>query len=103
MTPLTVVLYFLAVARLTHLVVEDSILDRPRVWLDEAPMASGKAIGKGWDLLRAVVSCPWCASVYLAAGTYAAVALGLPNWCLVIPAASYVTGWFEMALGAMGE
>lgn len=27
----------------------------------------------------------------------------IPDWCLYIPAASYVTGWLEMALGAMDD
>jgi hypothetical protein len=99
-TPLTVVLHFLCVARLTHLITSDTILDVPRRWLvGDGTKARGWLHGKA----GIVVECPWCASVYVAALVMAALALGLPDWCLAIPAASYVTGWLEMALGAMDD
>lgn len=44
----------LAVYRLTRLVTEDTILDRPRDWiLENAP-----------DRLAYLVSCPFCVSIY---------------------------------------
>jgi hypothetical protein len=110
LNPLTVVLYLLAVARLTHLVVEDDltggfrgkVLERvSRAYLTPAIPPGPSA--RWWGLLNSVVTCPWCASPYVAALVMGALALGLPDWCLAIPAAAYVTGWLEMALGAMDD
>jgi len=107
-TPLTLVLYILTVARLTHLVVVDDLLDGPRRWVGAhawvQPTADTRGHrSRGWPVLNAIITCPWCASPYIAGFVLAALALGLPDWCLYIPAASYVTGWLEMALGAMDD
>jgi hypothetical protein len=97
-------LYALAVARLTHLVNQDSILDRPRGWMEDQSDESPK-----WRWMHTLVTCPWCFGAWCAAGLYAIVAVFVPewrefpDWLLAIPAASYVTGWMEMALGAMDD
>lgn len=77
----------LAVYRLTRLVTEDTILDRPRGW----------AIGRA-EWLGTLVTCPWCAGFWIALATTialaatSAVALPLVGWVLLPFAFSAVTG-----------
>lgn len=86
-TWLLVLLVFLAVARLTRLVVEDAILDRPRAWLQ-----SRKPDGP----LAYLLGCPWCVSIWLGAGVAAATYNWPDRWWVVWPllalAASQATG-----------
>ena len=64
MDTLTLLLALLAVARLTRMVTEDAIFERPRTW----------ALSKLHpDHLPAyLVTCPWCVSVYAGAAMGAA-------------------------------
>lgn len=63
--PVTVllVIYALAVARVTGLVVQDSITepvrDRLIAWLDDRPATAGA-------FLAALIQCPWCAGMWIA-------------------------------------
>lgn len=56
-------IYALAVARVTGLIVEDTIFDTPRDnligWLDDRPQTLGSAIAK-------LITCPWCAGMWVA-------------------------------------
>lgn len=59
---LQLLLYALAVARLTGLVTADTITEpvRDRIigWLDDSPGSSGQ-----W--FATLITCPWCASIWL--------------------------------------
>lgn len=55
--PVLLVVYALAVYRLTVLVTADFITERPRRWV----MSRG-------DTWATFITCPWCTSVWLAAG-----------------------------------
>lgn len=85
--------YALAVARLTGLVTVDTITepvrDRIVVKLDDAP-------GSGGEWLSYLITCPWCASVWISAvAAPVAYNWGDSPWLLVPALAlafSYVTG-----------
>ena len=89
--PLTTTLTVLAVARITHLVTTDVILDRPRDWLT-ARLPAKTAYG---------LSCPWCVSTHVGL----AVAPVVWRWhhrpavqiTVLALAASYLTGLVEQA------
>lgn len=57
------VIYVLAVARVTGLIVSDTITEpvRDRVigWLDQRPATAG-------SFLAALIQCPWCAGMWVA-------------------------------------
>lgn len=61
---LQLTVYALAVARLTGLVVQDSITENARHaligWLDDRPKTLG-------SFIAALIDCPWCVSVWLSA------------------------------------
>jgi hypothetical protein len=63
-TPLVLLIYALAVARLTGLIVEDDILSIPRDallgWLDPTPKSIGSHIAT-------LITCYWCMSIWVAA------------------------------------
>ncbi len=87
--PLLVVLAVFAVARVTHLVTTDAILDRPRAAVQDG--GAGK--------LAYFVTCPWCVSIWAAAGVSTAMYLWHGYWFTQIGvlalAASWLTGWLE--------
>ena len=60
---LQLLVYALAVARLTGLITADTITepvrDRITLWLDDSPGSVGE-----W--FSALITCPWCASVWVA-------------------------------------
>jgi len=79
------VLTALAAHRLTRLVVEDTILDAPRLWLvNRAP--DGK--------VATLITCPWCSGFWLTGIVVGLVALttNLPLPLIVWPALSTVVG-----------
>lgn len=90
---LLVLLAVLAVARLTRLVNEDAILDRPRAAVQRS---------KTHDSLVYFVTCPWCVSIWVGAGVAAAVWAWPCSWWVQVPllalAASYVTGYLATIL-----
>lgn len=61
--PVLLVIYTLAVARVTGLVVSDTITEGARDaligWLDNRPHTLG-------SFITSLIQCPWCASVWLA-------------------------------------
>lgn len=61
--PVLLVIYALAVARVTGLVTADAITEPARDallgWLDDRPRTLGSFVAK-------LIECPWCASVWLA-------------------------------------
>jgi hypothetical protein len=61
--PLILLIYALAVARLTGLVTADSITEDIRdgiiSWLDDRPKTLGA-------YLTTLITCPWCVSIWLA-------------------------------------
>jgi hypothetical protein len=59
----------LACARLARLIGQDLILERPREWFHVEHVAL-------WDFL----TCPWCTSVWVAAGIVALTVLGASWW-----------------------
>jgi hypothetical protein len=60
--PFIVLIYVLAVARLTGLVVTDTITeglrDRLIGWLDDRPQTLG-------SFVATLIQCPWCASIWI--------------------------------------
>jgi hypothetical protein len=66
----------LATFRLTWLVTEDTILDRPR-----------EAVRRRGGKLAYFVGCPWCTSIYLAA--------------IVVVLAALCPGWFQYVAVAL--
>lgn len=91
------VLLFLATARITRLVNDDTLTERPRTWLILRL--------NGHENAQYLITCPWCVSVYVGAALAGAWAwLGTPTWfmgSLAALAASYVTGW--LAENGKGE
>lgn len=65
--PTRLVLYALAVFRLTVLVTEDYVASRPRRWVESR--------GDTWAVF---ITCPWCVSIWLAAGFVALACLAQP-------------------------
>jgi fatty acid desaturase len=61
--PVLLLIYALAVARITGLIVSDSITeparDRLIDWLDDRPNTLGNAIAT-------LITCPWCAGMWVA-------------------------------------
>lgn len=59
---LALLIYALAVARVTGLIVSDSITETPRdnliAWLDDRPATLGSYIAT-------LVTCPWCAGMWV--------------------------------------
>lgn len=80
---LTLVLAATGLARITRLIIDDTILDRPRLWwtLRLPPF---------WVYL---LGCPWCLSVWLAAPTALGIAYAYRSWPLLLawPSLSYAT------------
>lgn len=60
--PVLLVIYALAVARLTGLIVSDTITEGARdaliVWLDDRPKTLG-------SFIVGVIRCPWCAGMWV--------------------------------------
>jgi Protein of unknown function (DUF1360) len=81
--PVLLLVYALAIARLTGLVTTDAITegarDRLIGWLDDRPHTLGSFVS---DL----ITCPWCASVWLAFIASPVVWLWGDHPALVIPA-----------------
>jgi hypothetical protein len=68
MDTLTLLLSLLAVARLTRLVTDDKVLERPRLALLRRLVDR-----RGEDsMLAYLVLCPWCVSPYVGAGVMSA-------------------------------
>ena len=61
--PVLLIVYALAVARITGLIVSDTITEPARDaligWLDDRPKTAGAA-------LATLITCPWCASIWVA-------------------------------------
>jgi hypothetical protein len=129
--PVILFVYALAVARVTRLIAADRITEAPRRWLAERLWApkipadeanrrlpalvehSGLAAAQrylAWERLENgaepplsvyLLSCPWCASIYVAAvAAPLAWFWGSSPWLLVPAIAlafSYVTGWLSMS------
>lgn len=117
LSPIILVVYALAVARLTRMITADKILERPRVafvkwawrrsysWIKaEAKEDRNKALAAVManhadrpPMLAYLAFCPWCVSIWIGAGTAPLVWLwGARPW-LFVPALalalSYVTGF----------
>lgn len=88
LTLLVLVLYVLAVMRVTRLINADTILDTPRIYLL-------RKFGPE-STLAYFISCPWCVSIWIAGITTPFIlnALTLPMWWwpLLGLAASHLTG-----------
>lgn len=85
---LVYVVYALAVARVTRLIAEDKIFERPRVWaLAKLPEDS---------MTGYLITCRWCVSVWIAIpAAVVAVLWGAKPWFLIPALAlaySQVTG-----------
>lgn len=95
---LLLLLAVLATARLTRLVTDDAILDRPR---DAIYRRSPDGA------LAYFVSCPWCVSMWLGAGVAAAVYWrGDEPWVqvpLIALAASHITGLLALKAGQLED
>ena len=93
---LSLVLMMLAVARVTRLITTDVLFEEPRGWLVRR-ILKGNPEGPLRTALAYLMTCNWCASVYVgAAGAGAWYAWGETMPFMVITAAlaaSYVTGF----------
>lgn len=93
---LSLVLMTLAVARVTRLITTDVLFEQPRGWLVRAVLR-GNPEGPVRTVVAYLMTCTWCASVYVgAAGAGAWYAWGETVSFMVITAAlaaSYVTGF----------
>lgn len=64
---------FLASYRLWRLAAEDTILDRPRLWLVGLPRGweEGDPVPDGYRLeLAKFISCPWCLGFWISLGIW---------------------------------
>ena len=100
---LVLVVYALAIMRLTRLINADTILDRPRLAIAgkarEAMLAANEARAHGqltraelyqrrqvrWNTLMYFVQCPWCVGMWLAFGS-----AWVPLYFHTNPVAQYV-------------
>jgi hypothetical protein len=89
--PLPVLVGALAVARLTRLLITDEITDPVRTRI--AGWAEGTAERRAHPQIGYLVTCPWCVSIWTAAG-WAGLAILAPG-----PAAALgsVLAWSEVA------
>lgn len=97
-------LYFLALARLTRLIVADGATD----WLREWSYNRDRRLNGGQDSkLTYFLECPWCVSLWLGLGSawYLLLLTGWSWWWYpaVAFAASYVTGVFAANLEGSGD
>jgi hypothetical protein len=80
---LPLVIYFLAAARLTGMIVDDVLFDAPRDallgWLDPTPRSLGSYIAK-------LVTCQWCMAVWVCAAVVPLAWLFGHSPYLLIPA-----------------
>lgn len=90
---LLVLLTVLSVARVTHLVTTDYILDPLRA------LAARRAPNS----IVYLIQCPWCLSIWVAAAAAPVVYLWHDTWAVQIPllglTASYLTGLLEQGSG----
>lgn len=81
--PVLLVVYALAVARVTGLVTTDAITEGARDgligWLDDRPHTLGAFV-------TALINCPWCASVWVAIGAAPLVWFWGDHPALIVPA-----------------
>lgn len=76
---LWVVVDALAVYRLTRLVTTDTVMAWPRAWLSGALHRSPPKRRRTFFFL----TCPWCTSIWLAAGVVALTRYVPREWCYV--------------------
>lgn len=86
-TLLTVTVYALAVARLVRLVNYDTILDPIRIAIARRGRDENRSPAEQarWNTLLHWAGCPWCVSIWVAAGT-----AWLPIWFADNPVARYL-------------
>lgn len=81
---LVLVIYVLAVMRLVRLINADTILDPLRIVIARRARddARSEAERDRWSTVEYFVTCPWCVSVWLAAGSawIPVVIVGWPLW-----------------------
>ena len=103
--------FVLAVARLTRLVTDDSLLARPRGWLLARFPAENTEMPEGPDTfvvestglryathphwIGGLITCRWCAGFWIAALCWAISTVFPPFWAMAgwILAASYLVGF----------
>jgi len=94
---LTLLLVPLATARLARLITADFLTEDIREW------AEARLTAKGWLRLAYLITCAWCASMYVGAVLAAAWwAWGDTRWfaaALLAPAGSYVAGFLASKEG----
>lgn len=85
-TALVLIVYVLAVMRLTRLITSDTVLDRVRVGIarmarDNDRSATNRAF---WTVVSDFLACPWCVGFWLSVGGAVAPVLLLvwPWWTL---------------------
>lgn len=92
MTPLDYVLGAAATARLSRLVTQDSIFDRPRLRYVQ------RMDREGHERLAELAVCPWCISVWIGAGVAIACHARVPGYRLATSALAY-----SLAAGIINE
>lgn len=87
----------LAVYRLTRAAVKDKITERPRRWAATLPDRYEGPLAAPAPLLAYLASCPWCASVWVAAAVVALTVFAPLWWSYAATglALAAVSGWLS--------
>lgn len=99
-SPLILLIYFMAVARLTGMTVDDTLFDGPRDailgWLDPTPKSLGSYVAK-------LITCQWCSAVWWSAAVIPVMWFcGTNPWAL-IPATALAAAQFVGMISQTGR
>ena len=90
---LTLVVLTLVSFRITRLLIDDTILDRPRQWVERKFMPRGGIKRRaGHPKLLELMGCNWCLGIYVSLWV-----VGVALWFMPIP--YYVAMWVAVAAG----
>lgn len=98
--PVLLVIYALAVARVTGLIQADTITERARdrllLWLDDRPGTLGA-------YLATLITCPWCVSIWVAFIASPIVWFWGESPVLLIPAVALAFSQFTGMISNLGR
>ena len=98
--PVLLLIYALAVARVTGLIVEDSITEPAREWalgwLDDRPKTLGAFIA-------ALIQCPWCAGMWVSLVASPMVWFWHASPVMLIPAIALAFSQFTGMISNLGR
>jgi hypothetical protein len=64
---LTLLVYALAVVRVTVFITKDDLIKEPREWLQRRIIGVGRVVGTWRIKTLDLIDCPWCVSIYVSA------------------------------------